>query len=484
MIDSELKNKTARGLFWGGMSGSIQQLLNLVFGIFLARLLSPGDYGMVGMLTIFTAIAGSLQDSGFSAALINRKDDGDNELVWSSVFWFNIVVSALLYVILFCCAPLLAKFYRTPELTKLARFLFLSFFISSFGCVQSAIFAKHLMIKQKAIAIIFAQLISGIVGIVLAYEGFAYWGLATQSVIYILCFQIMLWIMSPWRPSFCFSIKPIKEIFPFSFKLLITNIFTNINNNVFSVILGRIYTKQEVGDYTQANKWNAMCYGLVSGMVSSVSQPVLAKINEDKGRQLRIFRKLVRFTAFISFPALFGLALVSPEFISIAITDKWAESSFILRILCVGAAFIPLAQLFSSLLISNGKSDIFMISAIVFGTLQIIVLLSLKSFGIRAMVFAYSGINVIWLFVWHQLVKHHIGYRLTHMLEDILPYFLISAVIMLTTYMLTRNISNIYFLFFSKLFIASILYFCVMKFFNAEILGELWNFLKGTIRKP
>ena len=474
---SELKNKTAKGLFWGGMSNGVQQLLNLFFGIFLARLLSPGDYGMVGMLAIFSVIAGSLQDSGFSSALINRNDGDDKEVVWSSVFWFNIVVSAIIYIILFFSAPLIADFFRTPQLVKLARFVFLGFFFSSFGCTQNAYFMKHLLIKKKSMAIITAQLISGITGVILANRGYAYWGLAVQSVLYILTVQILYWILSPWHPSFKFSITPIREMFPFSCKLLVTNVFTNVNNNIFSVLLGRFYTKKEVGDYTQANKWNAMSYGIISGMVSGVSQPVLASVNDDRERQLRILRKMVRFTAFLSFPAMFGLALIAPEFITIAITDKWAESSMILRILCIGGAFIPISQLFGTLLISKGKSDIFMLSTITFSLLQIAILLALRCFGILAMVGAYAVLNIVWVGVWHLFVKRQTGYTFWNMMKDILPFLGISGIVMVLTLLITNQIQSIYLTFVCKIALAASFYFLIMRLLKAKVLKESLDYL-------
>lgn len=479
MPESELKNKTAKGLFWGGMSNGVQQLLNLFFGIFLARLLSPGDYGMVGMLAIFSSIAGSLQEAGFISALINRKEDRHED--YNAVFWFSICMSFCLYVILFFCAPLIARFFHTSELTKLSRYVFIGFFISSFGVSQRAYMAKHLMVKQQAIAYIIAILCSGAVGVIMAYKGYAYWGIATQSLVYIFVVTSMFWLFSPWRPSLKISMRPIREMFPFSCKMLITNVFNYINSNVFSVILGRFYSKDEVGNYTQANKWNYMGYSLIHGMVSSVSQPVLASVNDERERQLRIFRKMVRFTAFVSFPAMFGLSLIAPEFITIAITDKWMDSAQILQILCIAGAFVPVCNLFSSLLVSKGRSGIHMWSFVILGVLQLAVMVAIHSMGIRTMVIVYTAINILWLFVWYWFVRKETGYRLWDFAMDILPYLFITLAVMAATYLLTSPIGNIYCLLAAKIAIAAALYVLIMRLSNAVTFKEAVEYFRSRL---
>lgn len=435
---------------------------------------------MVGMLTIFSSIAGSLQEAGFISALINRKEDRHED--YNAVFWFSICMSFCLYLILFFFAPLIAKFFNTPELTRLARYSFIGFFVSSFGVSQRAYMEKHLMVKQQAIAYIVAILCSGTVGVIMAYNGYAYWGIATQSLIYVFVGTLICWFFSPWRPSFKINLHPIKEMFPFSCKMLITNVFNHINSNVFSVILGRFYSRNEVGSYTQANKWNNMGYSFISGMVSSVSQPVLASVNDERERQLRIFRKMVRFTAFVSFPAMLGLSLVAPEFITIAITDKWMDSADILRILCISGAFVPICNLFSSLIVSKGSSRIYMWSTIVLGLLQLAVMMAIHSLGIKTMVIVYTTINISWLLVWYFFVWRETDYRFFDMLNDIVPFFAISVAVMMATYLMTKQIGNIYFLLAARIMIAVSLYTLIMRLSNAVTFKETVQYLKDWLK--
>ena len=460
MTEQSLKDKTAKGLFWGGLSNGIQQLLNLFFGIFLARLLTPADYGMVGMLTIFSALASILQEGGFISALTNRKKTEHKD--YNAVFWFSSLAGLSMYLILFFCAPLIAWFFETPELTSLARFTFLGFLISSTGIAHSAYLFRTLMVKQRAMASVIGLLLSGTTGITLAYLGFSYWGIATQSLVYIATTTCCYWYFSPWRPTFHFDFSPLKSMFTFSSKLLITNIFTHIHNNVFSIILGKFYTIPDVGNYNQANKWNYMGHSFINGMVSSVAQPVLAQVSNDKERQLRVFRKMMRFTCFISFPAMFGLSFVAPELITITITDKWAESAKILQLLCISGAFIPVINLCSNLLISKGKSNIYMWNTISLVIFQLFVMLLCHPYGIHTMIIIYVAINISWLLIWHHFVQKEISYSLNSLIKDITPFLLITSGAIAISYFCMEDCDNIYLKFAGEIGIVAILYLSTM----------------------
>lgn len=475
MAEQSLKEKTARGLFWGGLSNGVQQLLNLFFGIFLARILNAEDYGMVGMLSIFSLIAGSLQESGFTAALANKKEISHKD--YNAVFWFSTGLSACLYLILFFCAPLIARFYHTPELTALARYSFLGFFVASLGIAHSAYLFRNLMVKQKAIAVTTGLIASGSVGVTMAFMGFAYWGIATQSIVYVGTINICYWCFSPWRPTLSFDLKPLKGMISFSSKLLGTNIFNHINNNILTVILGKFYSEQEVGYFTQANKWNYMGYSLVSGMVNSVAQPVLSSLSDDRERQQRVFRKMLRFTAFVSFPAMLGLSLIAPELITISITDKWTSSASILQLLCVGGAFIPITNLYSNLVISKGKSNIYMWNTIGLGIIQVASMLLLYPYGIHTMITVYVAINIGWLLVWHYFVWREIQLNLFLALKDILPFALIATGVMVATYYITIGFTNLYLLFAGKIIIAGLLYTAILWLSGSVTFKESLHYL-------
>lgn len=475
MAEPSLKEKTASGLFWGGLSNGVQQLLNLFFGIFLARILNAEDYGMVGMLTIFSLIAGSLQESGFIAALANKKNITHQD--YNAVFWFSSGLSLCLYILLFLCAPLIADFYHTPELTPLARYSFFSFFIASLGTSQNAYLFRNLQVKQKTMSSIIGLIVSGIIGITMAYNGFSYWGIATQNLIYISTTTACYWYFSPWRPTLHIDLTPLKGMVSFSTKLLITNIFNHINNNLFSIILGKFYSEKEVGFFNQANKWNSMGYSFIAGMVTNIAQPTLVQVSDDKDRQLRIFRKMLRFTAFISFPLMLGLSLIAPDLIVIAITDKWIESARILQILSIGGAFIPLATLYTNLIISKGKSNIYMWNTICLGTLQLVSMLLLYPYGIYTMAAFYIAINISWLLVWQYFARREIHITLLMAIKDIFPFFIIALATISATYLITQNLSNIYLSMITKILVAAILYIGIMWASNSVTFKECLNYL-------
>jgi O-antigen/teichoic acid export membrane protein len=473
--EQSLKQKTAKGLLWGGFSNGAQQLLNLLFGIVLARLLSPSDYGMVGMLTIFSLIASSLQEGGFITALTNRKNVTHSD--YNSVFWFNACCSITIYLLLFMAAPLIADFYNTPELVPLSRFTFLSFVISSTNIVPRTILFKNLRTRETSIITVCSLLASGVAGVTLAYNGFAYWGIAIQNMVFVCSVTALSYYLSGWHPTFGFDARPIREMFGFSSRIIITNIFTILNNNIFTVLLGRFYSEQEVGNFTQANKWNTMGNSLISGMVASIAQPVLTTVVDDRRRQLNVFRKLLRFTAFVSFPAMFGLSIVAREFIVIAITDKWLASAEILQMLCVWGAFVPLSTLFSNLLLSRGRSTRYMWSTISLAIIQLIAMCAVHNYGIRSMLLLFIAINILWLLVWFALIRREIGLTFLQMMKDITPYASVAVVAMGIACVASFNISNLYLSLLVNVIVAAAVYAAILWSLHSVILRESVDFL-------
>lgn len=460
MKTDSLKEKTAKGLFWGGISNGVQQLLNMAFGICLARLLSPADYGMVGMLTVFSLLASTIQESGFTSALTNKKDIRHED--YNAVFWFCVICGFLLYLILFFCAPLIATYYRQPQLIPLARYIFLGFFISSLGIAHNAYLFRNLKVKQNSILCMTSLAISGCVGIIMAFNGFAYWGLATQTLVFGSCITIGRWYFSGWCPTFHLDFRPLKGMLAFSSKMLLTNIVTTINNNILTVILGRYYSPKEVGYYNQANKWNYMGFSVIQGMVNGVAQPVLHDVEESTRRQIRVFRKMLRFTSFISFPCMFGLALIAPELITITVTDKWAASANLMQIICIGGAMIPLQNLYYNLIVSKGRSDICLWNTVCYGIVQIISALICCRYGIHVMVIAYVGINILWMFIWHYWVWHEIKLPLLPVLKDVLPFAGIAAICILSAGYASSFFVSPYLKIGIKIVVAVILYVMFM----------------------
>ena len=479
--NQNLKQKTAQGLFWSFLSSGGMQLLNLIIGIFLARLLSPGEYGIVGMLAIFTLLANNLQESGFGVALVNIKDIEHND--YNAVFWFNVGMSLLLYAILFCCAPLIATFFHQPCLVSLSRFVFLGFIIASLCISPNAMLVRGLKMKEKAITSLSALVVSGTVAVIMAIKGFSYWSLATQQILYnvVICFGRFYY--TRWCPTLKVDFTPVRQMFSFSYKVLITAVLTTINNNVLTVIFGRLFPAQAVGNFTQANKWNTMANQMVTNTMAQVAQPVFTQVTDDKERQRRVFGKMLRFTAFLAFPALFGLALVAPQVILLAIGDKWVDSIPLLQILCISGAFIPLYTVYQNLFLSQGKSDTYMWLSIGQIAIMLTAVLACHAMGIRTMVIAFACINILWLLAWQVFAYRLIGYRLFSMLRDLLPFMLIALAVMALTYLVTLHISNMLMLLVSRVLIAAALYFMAMKLLRARILEDCIEFIRSKKSK-
>lgn len=483
MAESSLKERTARGLFWGGLSGGVQQLLALVIGICLARRLAPGDYGIVAMLTVFSLLAWNLQESGFTSAIGIKKNITHAD--YNAVFWFSVGVSILLYIVLFLAAPAIAAFNRTPELTLLARVSFLGFVISSFSVVQSAYLFRNLMVKQRMIASFVAVCAGGAVGIVLVYSGYAYWGLVAQDLTFKTVVTISFWVMSPWRPRLHFDMKPVREMFSFSSKILATNILTTLNNQFLQGQMGHYFPRREVGLYSQANKWNTMGYSLITTTLSSVAQPVLAGADDGKGRQLRVFRKMLRFTAFLSFPAMFGLALIAPEFVPLALREQWTDCVPYLQVLCVAGATIPVSQQFSNLLVSRGRSSKFFIgtAGMMAAQLAIILGLYLTGHGVHTLICSIALLQIVWTSVWFAMTRGEIRLSLADTLRDIAPFAMAAGISVAAAWAASLAVDGMAAKLAVKGAVAAAAYCAVMKAAHAVVFEECTDFLLSKIRR-
>ncbi len=476
MGQETLREKTAKGLFLGALNNGTMQLLNIVIGIFLARLLSLSDYGLVGMLAVFTAIAGALQESGFTSALTNMEHPSDND--YNAVFWFSAFVGWISYTVLFFSAPLIASFFHHPELINLSRFIFASLLFSSLGTTPAAYLFKNMMVRETTILRITCLAVSGAVGIVLALKGYAYWSLAWQQVLYIALTSLWRFFIIPWRPTFHIDFTPIKHMFSFSYKILITTVVNTISQNILTFIFGRLYSAKAVGNFSQAFKWDTMASTFVSGTISQVAQPVLVEVNNDTCRQVKVFRKMLQFTAFLVFPAMFGLSMVAHEFIILLISDKWMDSIPLLRILCISGAFLPFYTMYQNLILSRGRSTVYMWCTILLIVAQVFFIVLCYQQGIVFMVSVYTIITILWLLVWQYFANKEIGIRLQDILKDISPYLLVSAAVMVITYLITLWIDSLIILLLARVVIAVSLYYVVMKVGGSQIQQECINYFR------
>ena len=470
-----LKEKTAKGLAWGAVNNGATQVLNLVFGIFLGRLLSADDYGILALITIFTLLAGCIQAAGFSQALANLKPPTQRD--YNAVAWFNILAGLLLFAVLFLCAPLIADFFNQPLLTDVSRLSFLCIPISAVGIVPNAKLWIELRQREQAIAGITALTVSGCCGVWLAWHGYGYWSLAWQQVIYSSVSVVFKYYFTHWIPTLPVDFSPIRSMFRFSSKMLLTNMLTVISQNVLTFIFGKLLPIATVGLFNQANKWNTMGSSFISNTMAQVAQPVLASINDEDNRQQRIFRKMLRFTSFIAFPLMFGLALVAHEFILLTVGPTWERCVPLLQILCLGGSCLPIHTLYQNLIISRGRSDIYLRMVSLQILLQIGITLSLAPQGVTAMVTAFSLLNILFTLCWHLALNRICPLRLTDSLRDTLPFATIAAVCMAVTHLLTTWTDTLWLLLLVRIAIAVLLYASVMKLLHAKTFDECLQFI-------
>lgn len=476
MAEQTLKEKTAKGLFWGGLSNGVQQVLNLVFGLILARILNASDYGMVGMLAIFSAIASTIQESGFTAALTNQKEIRHED--YNAVFWFSTLTGVLFYLILFFCAPLIAAFYDKPELIGLSRVVFLGFLFGGFGISSNAYLFKNLKVKERAKIDIISLICSGTVGVALALNGFAYYGLAIQTTTYIGVGSFLKLYFAPWKPTFCFDFRPLKDMFGFSSKLILTNIFTQISNNIISVLLGKFYSPQQLGFYSQGQKWMTMGQQVISGTLCNVVQPITVVVESSVEHRIVVFRKLMRFTSFIVFPLMFGLAFVAEEFVYITIGEKWFPSVSILQILCVVGITYTFSVVCIQTLMSYGFSDIILRVNTGLNFAQIILLICVCKLDFSTMLLLYVFLNIVGVCVWISIVCRFLKICYLNVVKDLFPYFIISLLVFCSVYFLLREIDcNMYIQFSLKIILSICGYIFLMYIANSKIFKDCQSFL-------
>ena len=479
-----LKERTEQSLFWSMLNNGTLQVLNILFGVVLARLLTPGDYGIVGVLTIFSLIAGNLQSSGFTQALINLKPPKPED--YNSVFWFNVIASVTIYGVLWVCAPLIADFFHQPVLVDVSRFVFLAFLISSLGIAHGGYLLKNMMNREIAIINIVALLCSGATGIVMAFKGYAYWSLAWQQVIYITVLNLGRYYYVRWHPSWHIDFGPVRRMFGFAVNILFTNIINTLNSQILTFIFGRFFPIAQVGNYSQANKWNTQANTFVSGTMLQVAQPVLVSVADDKERQKRVFRKMIRFTAFISFPVMLGLVLVAREFVAVVLGFKWVDCIPLLQVLCVAGAFMPFYTMYQNLAIGCKRSDLYLwcnVGQIVLQIALILLCYYLFSQSIIVVVTVYSVFTILWLVAWQAVARHLIDIKWTEAILDIAPFLMITSMVFAITYFATLWIENNVALLIAKVLLGAALYIAVMKLAKVKIFAECWEFMRKKFLK-
>lgn len=402
---------------------SVQGIQFLVM-IIMARLLTPKDYGLVGMVAIFIAVAQSLVDSGFSQALIRKQNRTETDN--STVFYFNIVVGVLLYSILFAIAPWVADFYDSPELTALMRVVCLSVVFNSLVVVQRALLTVNIDFKTQAKASLTAAIVSGVIGIGMAYFGFSYWAIVAQQLVNLGLNTLLLWIFAHWRPRWTYSWSSFRELFTFGSKLMVSGLLDVIYRNMYLLVIGKVFTASSLGHYTRAHQFAEFPSSNLTGIIQRVTYPVLCQIQNDDERLALIYRRFLRVSAFFIFPLLVGLSAVAEPFILLLLKEQWLFASTLLQIICFGMMWYPIHAINLNLLQVKGRSDLFLKLEVIKKIMAVIILCITVPMGLVAMCVGQIFSSIICLIINTHYTGKLIQVGFLRQMRDLLPTLLLS----------------------------------------------------------
>ena len=426
-MGSELKDKTAKGIGWGFIDNLSNTGIMAIVNIILANILSPEQFGIVAMSTIFITLANSLVDSGFTGALTRKLEVSSKD--FNTVFYFNLAVSFLLYAVLYFLSPYIAGFFSQPILSDIVRILSLSLIINALSIVQRVILIRKLDFRTQAFISLASSLASGTAGILMALQGYGVWALVVMQILRLGINTLLLWICSKWFPTLSFSMDSFKEMFSFGGRLLLTSIISVIWNEIYSFIIGKTYSASVLGQFSRAEKFKSMVTSNISIVMQRVTYPVLSSIREDKERQLRVFRKLFRTTVLISFTAVLGLAASARSIVITLVGYNWIPSIEYLQILCFSGIFIPIQITAANIINANGRSDITLKLEIIKTLLAVIPVLAGVFISVEALLYGMIAVSVISFFIHSHYVNKVIDYKIFDQIKDIVPFFVVSLVV-------------------------------------------------------
>lgn len=434
MAEQSLKDKTVKGTIWSGIDNIAQFGVTFLVSIVLARLLTPDDYGLIGIVTIFTTICTTIINGGMSSALIRTKDVTDDD--YNTAFICNLGMGLVLYALIFVCAPFIAHFFLREELLDLIRVASLGIIIGAFGMMQRTILIKCINFKTQTIITLVSVVISGVVGIAMALMGFGVWSLVAQSLASTILGTILLWFANKWLPSIRFSINSFHRLFGFGWKVMLSGLLNTIWNDLYQVVVGKFYSPATLGQYTRAKSFSTLFSRNLTMVIDRVTYPVLSNIQDEQERMVAAYRRVIKTTMFIATIPMFFLAAVSWPMIYCLIGPKWQEAALYLPLICISGSLYPLHAINLNMLLVQGRSDLYLSLEIIKKIIGVLPLVVCYFYGVMPMLY----VNLVFGFSCFFLNSHYsgklIGYSSWAQLKDIAPYYGISIVVALSVYFL------------------------------------------------
>lgn len=481
MQQESLKNKTIKGVGWSAADALLGQGVTFIVGLVLARLLSPDEYGLIGICLIFTTVLNGIVDSGFSNALIRKKEVTDED--YNTMFTTNMAISIVLYVLLFISAPLVSDFFHRIELTALVRVTGLILFLNALSITQVTILTKNIDFKTKTKASLVSAIISGVIGIAMAFMGYGVWSLVAQQLSKQLLYTLCLWVLNKWWPKFTFYKESFKYMWGFGWKLLASGILNNVWNQLYQVVIGRCYTSSTLGHYTRANECASIFSSNLTTIIQRVTFPVLSELQDDKKKLLASYRKLIKVSMFVTVICMFALGAMAEPMIYSLIGPQWHQAATFLPFICITMSLYPLHAINLNMLQVQGRSDLFLYLEIVKKIITLIPIFIGAFVGVYWMLCAsiFTGFIAFLLNSW--FTGKFLNYSSWQQLKDVLPSYLIALFIGFIVYLL-KFLPLSYNLIFPLQILATIIVgWIVNRIINLEEYCEIKNIVLTVIKK-
>jgi teichuronic acid exporter len=473
---TSLRKISISGMMWSFIDQFVNILITFTFGIILARLISPLDFGLIGLITIFISLSDTFVQSGFNSALIRKQDCTDKD--YSTVFYFNIVVAILFYIILLLSAPAISFYFKEHRLNQIIQVLGLSLIINSFSIIQRTLLIKQIDFKKQTFISLISTLFSGLCAIIMAYQGYGFWSLVVRQIIAILLSSILLWILCNWRPLFVFSMQSFKQLFGFSYKLLISSIIDNLYRNMYLMIIGKYFSVLELGFYTKANDFSRLPSEGLINVIGRVSFPILSTIQDDKLKLKSYYRKLIRSTMLITFVLMLGLVAVAEPLVISLIGEKWRPAIIYLQLLSLVGMLYPLHVLNLNMLQLLGRSDLFLKLEVIKKIISIPIIIVGLMFGVKEMIIGMIFSSFFAYYLNSYWSGKLIGYSIRLQLLDIIPSFILAVIMCIGLILFGLTCSINYILLFSIQIIGGIIFIISFCEFSKN---QDYIFLKGIL---
>lgn len=476
MEQESLKKKTIKGVEWSAIDNISSYGVTFVVGIILARLLSPEDYGLIGIISIFTAICNTIINSGFTTALLREKEILERD--YNTAFIINIFLGVSLYIIIYFCSPLIASFFNRIELVLLARVSSLGIILGALSLVQQTKLTKLIDFKTQTKITLIASIFSGAIGILLAYLNYGVWALVVQGLSSQIIKTILLWHYNSWIPKISFSHESFNRLFGFGWKMMVGGILDAVWKELYQVIVGKFYSPATLGQYTRAKQYSNLLSSNLTSIIQRVTYPVLSSIQDNKEKMLYAYRKIIKITMFITSISMFFLGAISEPLIYCLIGSKWHMASIYLPLICITSSLYPLHAINLNMLQIQGRSDIFLYLEIIKKIITCIPLFVGAFIGILPMLYINIIIGIINFFLNSFFSGKLIGYNSWMQTIDIIPSYIIAIVISIPIYFFKFLPLSNWIILPLQIIIGVTLLFILCKHINIEECSEIKRILK------